>query len=66
MNATRLHHQPVPNEFLYSAEPQDFADLHLRDQAIHDDSDWEEYESEYAEEPLPNDVLAFLKEVAWE
>lgn len=57
-------HQPIPHGLLYSVEPQDFAQLHLSDQAAHDDFDWEEYEAEYAEESLANNVLAFLKEVA--
>ena len=38
--------------------------MHLSDNATHDDFDWEEYESEYAEESLANNVLDFLKEVA--
>ncbi len=57
-------HQPIPHGLLYSVEPQDFAQLHLSELAIHDDFDWEEYEPEYAEEPLANNALAFLKERA--
>lgn len=66
MNAQQLHHQSVPNGLFYSVESQDFMQLHLGDQAVHDNFDWEEDESEYAEESLPNHVLAFIKEVAWE
>lgn len=67
MNAQQLHHhQSVPHELLYSVESQDFAQLHLSGQATHEDFDWEENASEYAEESLPNHVLAFLKEAAWE
>ena len=65
MNAQQLHHQSVPNKFLYSAEPQDFEELHLSKHATHDALDWEELESEYAEESLPGHVLAFFKEAAW-
>ena len=59
-------HQPVSHGLLYSVAPQDFAQLHLSDNAVHDDFDWEEYDSGYAEETLANNVLAFLKEVAGE
>ena len=57
-------HQQVPHGLLYSVAPQDFEQLHLSDSAVHDDFDWEEYESEYAEESLANNVLDFLKEIA--
>jgi hypothetical protein len=57
-------HQPVPHGLLYSVAPQDIAQLRLSDTAVHDDFDWEEYESEYAEESLANNVIDFLKEVA--
>ena len=57
-------HQPIPHGLLYSVEPKDFAQMHLSDHALHDDFDWEEYESRYAEESLANNVIAFLKEVA--
>jgi hypothetical protein len=59
-------HQPIPHGLLYSVEPDNFAQLHLSDQATHDDFDWEEYESEYAEESLANNVIAFLKEMTGE
>ena len=59
-------HQPVAHGLLYSVAPQDFAKLNLSDSSIHDEFDWEEYESEYAEESLANNVIAFLKEVAGE
>ncbi len=58
-------HQPVSHGLLYSVAPQDFATMHLSENG-HDDFDWEEYESEYAEETLANNVLDFLKEVAGE
>jgi hypothetical protein len=57
-------HQPVAHGLLYSVAPQDFAQMHLSDNAAHDDFDREEYESGYAEESLANNVLDFLKEVA--
>lgn len=56
-------HQPISHGLLYSVAPQDFAQMHLSDQAPHDEFDWEEYESEYAEETLANNVIAFLKEM---
>jgi len=57
-------HQPVAHGLLYSVAPQDFAQMHLSDQASHDDFAWEE--SEYAEESLANNVIAFLKEMTGE
>jgi hypothetical protein len=56
-------HQPIPYGLLYSVEPQDLAKFHLRENAAHDDFDWEEYESEYADESLPGSVISFLKEI---
>ena len=60
MNAQQLHHQPVPHEFLYSVDPDDCTNLHLSDQVMHEDSYWDEYESEYADESLPSHVLTFI------
>lgn len=57
-------HQPLAHGLLYSVEPKDFAQFHLSDQATHDEFDWEEYESQYAEETLATNVLAFIKEIA--
>jgi hypothetical protein len=59
-------HQPIPHGLLYSVEPQDLARFHLSDKATHDDFDWEEYESEYAEDSLAGNVVSFLKEFAGE
>ena len=56
-------HQPIAHGLLYSVAPQDFGQMHLSDQSSHDDFEWEEYESEYAEETLANNVIAFLKEI---
>jgi hypothetical protein len=56
-------HQPISHGLLYSVAPQDFAQMHLSDQAAHDDFAWEEYESEFAEDSLANHVVAFLKEI---
>jgi hypothetical protein len=57
-------HQHVPHGLLYSVAPQDIEQLRLSDNAVHDEFDWEEYESETAEGSLANNVLDFLKEVA--
>jgi len=65
MNAQQLHHKSVPHELLCFVEPEDFTDMYLSTQTTHDDSVWEEFD-EYAEESLPNHVLAFIKEAAWE
>ena len=56
-------HQPIPHGLLYSVEPQDFAQFHLSDHAIHDNFNWEEYESEYDEESLASHVISFIKEI---
>lgn len=66
MNARQLHHQPLPRELLCFVEPEDFTELHLIGQTTLDDSVWDEFESEYGEESLPNHVLAFIKETGWE
>lgn len=66
MNAQQLHHQSVPHEFLYSADQEDFTQLNLSEQLMHEDFEWEDYESEYADESLPNHILAFVKESDWE
>jgi hypothetical protein len=58
-------HQPVAHGLLYSVAPQDFAKMNLSENSIHDEFGWEEA-SEYAEESLANNVIAFLKEVAGE
>ena len=59
-------HQHISHGLLYSIEPKDFAQMHLSDSSIHDEFDWEEYESENAEESLASNVISFLKEVAGE
>ena len=56
-------HQPIPHGLLYSIDPQHFAQFHLSDHGIHDDLDWEECESEYAEESFASHVISFLKEI---
>lgn len=66
MNAQHLHHQHAPNELLCFVESEGFTELQSSVQAIHDEFNWEEFESEYAEESLPNHVLAFIKEAARE
>jgi len=55
-------HQHVPHGLLYSLGPQDIEQMHLSENAIHDEFDWEEYESEYADETLANNVIDFLRE----
>ena len=59
-----LIHQTIPHGLLYSVDPQDFAKFQLSDQATHNNFDWEEYQSEYAEETLASNVISFFKELA--
>jgi len=59
-------HQHVPHGLLYSIAPQDIELLHLSDSSVHDEFDWEEYESETAEGTLANHVVDFLKEMTGE
>ena len=66
MNAQQLHHQTVPNKLLCFVEPEYFIELNLNNQTTLDDSVWDEFESEYADESLPNHVLSFIKETVWE
>jgi hypothetical protein len=66
MNAEQLQHQSIANEFLYSVNSEDFTELHVNDQLMLDDFEWEECESEYAAESLPSYLLAFIKEGDWE
>ena len=44
MNAMQIH-EPLPRGMLQAVESEDFAALHMGEQAIHDDLDWEEYVS---------------------
>lgn len=59
-------HQPVSHGLLYSVAPQDFAKLNLSEQSIHDEFDWEEYESQYAEETLTGSLFTYLKDAVGE
>lgn len=54
-------HQTVAHGLLYSVAPQDFARMGLSDSSIHDEFDWEEA-SEYAEDPISNSLLSFLRD----
>ena len=55
-------HQHVSHGLLYSLAPQDIEQMRLSDNAVHDEFDWEEYESEYADESLAHNVIDFLRE----
>lgn len=46
---------------LYSIAPENFAQLHLDDEAGHDDFDWEEHEAQYAGDSFAHIVFSFLK-----
>jgi hypothetical protein len=56
MNAQHLHHKSVAREFL-AVTPRDFVPIQLTVKALNDDSCWDEYETEYAEESLSIYVL---------
>ncbi len=55
-------HQHIPHGLLYSVAPQDIDQLRLSDHAVHDEFDWEEYESGGAEGSLASNMLDFLRE----
>jgi hypothetical protein len=58
-------HQSIPHGLLYSVDPQTLAHMHLSGN-VADEFDWEEYESDYAEEPLSKSLATFLKDFAGE
>ena len=66
MNAQHPHHKPVAREFLHAVAPRDFLPMQLTANALNDDSCWDEYETDYAEELLPIHVLCFFDEAACE
>lgn len=46
---------------LYSVAPENFSELHLQDETRVDEFDWDEYESQFAEDSFGQVVLSFLK-----
>jgi hypothetical protein len=66
MSAHHLHHKPVASELLHAVIARCFVPIHLTAKPLNDDSCWDEYETEYAEESLPNHVLNFFDEAACE
>lgn len=56
-------HQHVSHGLLYSVAPQNIELLRLSESAVHDEFDWEEYETEMSGGSLASNVLDFLKEV---
>ena len=61
MNVQHLNHKHLAAEFLHAVTSRDFVPTQL---ALSDDSCWDEYETEYAEETLPNHVRCFFDEAA--
>ena len=66
MKAQYLHHKSVPHAFLNPVATKDFAPMHLTVKALSDDSCWDEYESEYAEDSLPSHILSFFGDADFE
>jgi hypothetical protein len=58
------HLQSFAPGLLYTVAPENFSDLHLSEEAKHDEFDWEEYESELAGESFAQIVFSFLKVTA--
>ena len=56
--------QSVPCGLLYSVAPEQFAHLHLSNDAAGDEFGWDESENQYEGESLASNVLEFLKELA--
>lgn len=46
---------------LYSVAPENFSELHLQDETRLDEFDWDEHESQFAEDSVGKVVLSFLK-----
>lgn len=63
MNAQQLHHQSVPNKFLFSVEPEVFSLMQLGSQ---EDGCWDEYEYECSEDSLPSCDFTFNTDAACE
>jgi hypothetical protein len=58
--------QSVPYSLLYSVAPEQFSHLHLSNDAVGDEFEWDESENQYEGESLASNVLEFLKELAAE
>lgn len=64
MRTQHLHHKPVASELLYANIQSSFVPMHLTIRPLNDDSCWDEYETEYAEESLPNHIINYFDEAA--
>jgi hypothetical protein len=53
--------QSFSHGLLYSVAPQNFAELHLHDEAKLDGFDWEEYEAQFAGDSFTQVAIEFLK-----
>jgi len=53
--------QSFSHGLLYSVAPENFANLHLHDEADADGFDWAEQESQYAGDSFTRIVLSFLR-----
>lgn len=52
----------IPRSQLYSVVPKRLAQLHISDEMLGDEFDWDESTSQYEGESMANDMLGFLKE----
>lgn len=55
-------HNHIPHGLLYSVAPKQLAHMHLSDDILGDEFDWDESTSQYEGETMANDMLGFLKE----
>lgn len=63
MNRNHRTHHHIPHGLLYSVAPQHIAQLHLGEDIIGDEFDWEESCSQYESESLAGSVSGFLKDI---
>lgn len=58
--------QTIPHGLLYSVAPKQMAQLHISDDMLGDEFDWEESTSQYESESLASGMLEFLKDFGGE
>lgn len=54
--------QTIPHGLLYSMAPTQLAHLHISDDMLGDEFDWDESTGQYDGDTLTSEVIGFLKE----
>lgn len=59
-------HHTIPHGLLYSVAPKQLAQMHISDDMLGDEFDWDETTGQYEGESLANGMLEFLKDIGAE